>query len=185
MMFNSFSLWKDQSWACHHRSWMDQQLSWLICTNLNHSHKSMTLASPRSSGFYFLMLRVKRTGLKLVLGRSIPLWWIPKSHGRTRKSWALCIMQGRRCSDAKAECGCVRIIIQKYQPSCWGHCATLTLSFCFRALLVIGWIFAHKKKGVKMFHFIPPLLFKDLQLWLFLDDSFVLASAQKKKVPFQ
>lgn len=41
------------------------------------------------------------------------------------------------------------------------------------------------KKGQKFLCFSPLPLFQGLQLWLFLDYSFVLARAQKKKVPFQ
>lgn len=62
MMFNSFSLWKDQSRACYHCSRMDELLSQLIRTNLNRPHKSMTLPSPGTWGFFFLTCRVKRNG---------------------------------------------------------------------------------------------------------------------------
>lgn len=59
---------------------------------------------------------------------------------------------------------------------------TLALSFSSGALLVIGWIFTQKKvKNVFLFFF-PTAT--GLKRWLFLDYSFVLASAQKKKVPF-
>lgn len=66
--------------------------------------------------------------------------------------------------------------------SCWGRSAWLCFSasgLCFLS----GASFL--QKGQKFLRFSPLPLFQGLQLWLFLDYSFVLAKAQKKKVPFQ
>lgn len=57
----------------------------------------------------------------------------------------------------------------------------LALFFGFLALLVMS--ASLLKKGQKFLRFSPLPLFQGLQPWLFLDYSFVLARAQKKKVP--
>lgn len=62
----------------------------------------------------------------------------------------------------------------------WCACFVFQLlgSACYLVLF-------YSKKGQNFLCFSPLPLFQSLQLWLFLDYSFVLARAQKKKVPFQ
>lgn len=220
--------------GCYHCSWMDELLSQLIRTNLNRPHKSMTLPSPGTYGFWILTCRLKRNGFWTSLRGVFSSGSFGNlcKHGRLRQynptSKSMCLdnlqdverkmfsvkpfltrnmedFRVRRTREKKMELEfwkCRGKEKEKKSESLWVCVCpmssystnvnpvvedivqiwTLALSFCFWALLVIGWIY---KKKVKTFCFFSTTTLKCPQLKLFLDYRFVLASAQKKKVTFQ